>query len=118
VHPTCPASVHLSPCLAEKLWREQMRQRGKAKLALFCSFTHDLFQFCGSPFPTSEGRGFAPGPASRPAPPLPLVRGFPALRVLPADPTSTTASVFLWMVHSVGLLNRSPVKTVVDPQVS
>src|SRR5207247_5167234 len=59
-------------------------------------------------------RRWFPGPAPRPAPPLPLVRGFPGLRVLPADPTSTTASAFLWMVHSVGLLDRSPVKTVVD----
>src|SRR5262249_20521785 len=37
-----------------------------------------------------------------------------AQRTLPADPTSTTASAPLWMVHSVGLLDRSPVKTVVD----
>src|SRR5262249_2866729 len=55
-----------------------------------------------------------PRSPSRPAPPLPLVRGFPALRVLPADPTSTTTSAFLWMVRSVGLLDYLPVKTVVD----
>jgi len=47
-----------------------------------------------------------PCPSYRPAPLLPPVRGFPALRVLPADPTSTTASAFLWMVLSVGILDR------------
>ena len=36
-----------------------------------------------------------PGPATQPAPPLPHVRGFPALRVLPAGPTSTVAFIFL-----------------------
>src|SRR5215470_12840482 len=36
-----------------------------------------------------------PGPATQPAPPLPHVRGFPALRVLPAGPTSTVVFIFL-----------------------
>jgi hypothetical protein len=45
-----------------------------------------------------------PGPATQPAPLLPLVRGFPALRVLPASPTSTIASASLRMAHSVDIL--------------
>src|SRR5882762_6994789 len=94
--------------------REQMRQRGEAQRAVCRRLGRNLFQLCGHPLPTSERRGCVPGPAPRPAPPLPLVRGFPAPRVLPADPTSTTASAFLWLVHSVGLLDRLPVKTVVD----
>ena len=39
------------------------------------------------------------------APPLPHVRGFPALRVLPVGPTSTAASASLWMVLSVCILD-------------
>src|SRR6267378_7241000 len=93
--------------------REQMRQRGEAQRAVCLRFGRNLFQLCGHPLPTSERRGCGPGPAPRPAPPLPPVRGFPARRVLSADPTSTTASAFLWMVHSVGLLD-STFKTVVD----
>jgi hypothetical protein len=31
VHSACPPSVHLPPSLDEKLWRQQMRQRGEAK---------------------------------------------------------------------------------------
>ena len=45
-----------------------------------------------------------PGPATQPAPLLPHVRGFPALRVLPASPTSTVASISLRLVHSVDIL--------------
>ena len=45
-----------------------------------------------------------PGPATQPAPLLPHVHGFPALRVLPASPTSTVASVSLRLVHSVDIL--------------
>jgi hypothetical protein len=45
-----------------------------------------------------------PGPATQPASLLPHVRGFPALRVLPASPTSTVASVSLRLVHSVDIL--------------
>lgn len=37
-------------------------------------------------------------------PPLPHVRGFPTLRVLPVSPTPTTASACLWMVHSACVL--------------
>ncbi len=58
--------------------------------------------------------GDCPWPSSSTCSAASPVRGFPARRVLPADPTSTTASAFLWLVHSVGLLDRSPVKTVVD----
>jgi len=90
-----------------------MRQRGEAQRAVCLGLGRNLFQLCGHPHPTSERRGCIPGPAPRPAPPLPPVRGFPARRVLPADPTSTTALAFLWMVLSVGLLD-SPFKTVVD----
>src|SRR3984893_14808783 len=49
-------------------------------------------------------RECSPGPATQPAPPLPHVRGFPALRVLPASPTSTVASVSLRLVRSVDIL--------------
>ena len=54
------------------------------------AFRRYLFQLCGHPLllPRACRRCF-PGPASRSAPPLPHVRGFPALRVLPAGPTST-----------------------------
>ena len=38
------------------------------------------------------------------ATPLPHVRGFTTLRVLPAGPTSTAASASLWMVLSVCIL--------------
>src|SRR5215510_8245045 len=113
IHSACPAPVHLSPRFEEKRGREQMRQRREAQRAVCLGLGRNLFQLCGHPVPTSERRGCVPGPAPRPAPPLPPVRGFPARRVLPADPTSTTASAFLWMVHSVGLL-ESPPKTVVD----
>src|SRR5262249_8938332 len=113
VHSACAAPVHLPPGLDEKRWREQMRQRREAQCAVCLRLGRNLFQLCGHPTPTSERRGCGPGPASRPAPPLPRVRGFPARRVLPADPTSTTASAFLWMVHSVGLL-EAVLKTVVD----
>src|SRR5215469_5460134 len=52
-----------------------------------------------------------PGPAPQPASLLPHVHGFPALRVLPASPTSTVASVFLRLVHSVDILGPfSPVQ--------
>ena len=114
LRPACPASVHLLPGLDEKRWCQHMRQRREAKRAVFLGLGRDLFQLCRPPSPTSERRRCFPGSASRPAPPLPLVRGFPALRVLPADPTSTTTSAFLWMVRSVGLLDHLPVKTVVD----
>src|SRR5262249_55991823 len=43
-----------------------------------------------------------------------LGRGFPGGGMLWGDRISGTASVFLWMVHSIGLLDRSAVKTVVD----
>ena len=49
-----------------------------------------------------------PGPATQPAPPLSPVRGFPALRVLSASPTSTVASVSLRMVRSVDILGPLP----------
>src|SRR5262249_57364365 len=107
VHSAGAAPVHLPPGLTEKRGREQMRQRGEAQRTICLGFGRNLFQLCGHPVPTSERRGCVPGAAPRPAPPLPRVRGFPARRVLPADPTSTTASAFLWMVHSVGLLDRS-----------
>src|SRR5215469_11381339 len=45
-----------------------------------------------------------PGPATQPASLLPHVHGFPALRVLPASPTSTVASVSLRLIHSVDIL--------------
>ena len=45
-----------------------------------------------------------PESATQPAPPLPHVRGFPALRVLPAGPTSTGAFIFLRVVLSVDIL--------------
>src|SRR5215472_17848718 len=45
-----------------------------------------------------------PGPASQPASLLPHVHGFPALRVLPASPTSIVASVSLRLIHSVDIL--------------
>src|SRR5215472_5924464 len=45
-----------------------------------------------------------PGPATQPASLLPHVHGFPVLRVLPASPTSTVASVSLRLVHSVNIL--------------
>src|SRR5215472_9194530 len=45
-----------------------------------------------------------PGPATQPASLLPLVHGFPVLRVLPASPTSTVASVSLRLIHSVDIL--------------
>src|SRR5713101_6382270 len=106
VHSACAASVHLPPGLDEKRWREQMRQRGEAQRAVCRRLGRNLFQLCGHPSPTSERRGCVPGPAPRPAPPLPPVRGFPMRRVLPAHPTSTTASAFLRMVNSVGLLDR------------
>src|SRR5262249_11013812 len=107
VHAACAAPVHLPPGLDEKRWCQQMCQRGEAQRAVCLGLGRNLFQLCGHPVPTSERRGCVPGPAPRPAPPLPHVRGFPARRVLPADPTSTTASAFLWMVLSVGLLDRS-----------
>jgi hypothetical protein len=49
-----------------------------------------------------------PGPATQPAPLLPPVRGFPALRVLPASPTSTVAFVSLRLFHSVDILGPLP----------
>src|SRR5262249_55556652 len=78
VHSACPASVHLLPGLDEKRWCQQMRQRREAKRAVFLGLGRDLFQLCRPPSPTSERRRCFPGSASRPAPPLPLVRGFPA----------------------------------------
>src|SRR5437016_6235014 len=107
VHSARTAPVHLLPGLDEKRWCQHMRQRGEAQRAVCLGLGRNLFQLCGHPHPTSERRGCIPGPAPRPAPPLPPVRGFPARRVLPADPTSTTALAFLWMVHSVGLLDSS-----------
>lgn len=81
-----------------------MRQRGEAQLRFQLRFPNDLVQLCGHPFPSSVCRGCFPGPATQPAPPLPTGRGFPALRVLPASPTSTVAFAFLRMVLSVGIL--------------
>ncbi len=54
--------------------------------------------------PLSMCRECFPAPATQPAPLLPHVRGFPALRVLPASPTSTVASVSLRLVRSVDIL--------------
>jgi hypothetical protein len=51
-------------------------------------------------------RGCFPDQVVRSAPPLPHVRGSPALRVLPAGPTSTAVFASLRMVHSVGILDR------------
>ena len=42
------------------------------------------------------------------AQPLPLVHGFPMLRVLSVGPTSIAASAFLWMVLSVNILGLTP----------
>ncbi len=49
-------------------------------------------------------RGCFPEPATQPASLLPHVHGFPVLRVLPASPTSTVASVSLRLIHSVDIL--------------
>lgn len=46
--------------------------------------------------------------------PLPPVRGFPTLRVLPAGPTSTATSASLWMVLLVGVLHFFSMKIAVD----
>src|SRR5215470_11025213 len=116
VHSACTPPIHLLPRLNQKLRREQMRQRCESKSAVCLGSGRNLFQFCGHPSPISGYRRCFPGPASRPVPPLPPVRGFPALRVLSADPTSTTASAFLWMVLSVRILDPSFafIKTAVD----
>lgn len=53
-----------------------------------------------------------PRPVRPSASPLPHVRGFPALRVLPASPTSIAASVSLRFVHSENILVSS--KTAMD----
>ena len=45
-----------------------------------------------------------PRPATQPVPLLSHVRGFPALRVPPAGPTSTVAFIFLRIAHSVDIL--------------
>jgi len=57
-----------------------------------------------TPFSVSVCTGSVSPAQSHSAPPLPHVRGFPALRVLWASPTSTVASASLRMVLSVGLL--------------
>ena len=60
-------------------------------------------------------------PESQPssASPLPRVRGFPALRVLPVSPTSIAASVSLRFAHSVDILASSRLQWISQvPRVS
>src|ERR1017187_9453349 len=65
---------------------------------------HDPVQLCEHSSPTSGCRECFPEPATQPASLLPHVRGFPVLRVLPASPTSTVASVSLRLSLSVDIL--------------
>ena len=78
------------------------------EMAIRLRLRSDLVRLCGHLSPTSECRECFPRPATQPAPPLPHVRGFPALRVLSASPTSTVASVSLRLVHSVDILGPIP----------
>ena len=78
------------------------------EMAIRLRLRSDLVRLCGHLSPTSECRECFPRPATQPAPPLPHVRGFPALRVLSASPTSTVASVSLRLVHSVDILGPLP----------
>lgn len=90
-----------------------MGQRREPELRLCLCFDCDLIQFCGHPSPASGYRECFPGPASRPAPPLPHVRGFPARGVLPAGPTSIEASAFL-RLEPFGLRTRPAARTTMD----
>src|SRR6516164_6648386 len=59
-------------------------------------------------------RGCVPDPVVRSVPPLPHVRGSPALRVLPAGPTSTAAFASLRSDLSRWAYSINSIKTTVD----
>jgi hypothetical protein len=107
VDPTRPLPVHHSPGLPEECRREQMSQRRETRLPVQLGLPGYLTQLCGHRHPASVCAGGVALSQSRFAPPHPPVRGFPALRVLSAGPTSSVASVVLRMsirsTYSVGI---------------
>src|SRR5262245_19703806 len=87
--------VHQTPRFHEECRREQMSQRRETRLPVQLGLPGYLAQLCGRRHPASKCAGDVALNQYRFAPPYPHVRGFPALRVLSAGPTSSLASAVL-----------------------
>jgi len=95
VDPTRSMPVHQTPRFHEECRREQMSQRRETRLPVQLGLPDYLTQLCGHRSPASACAGDVALSQSRFAPPHPHVRGFPALRVLSAGPTSSIAFAVL-----------------------
>src|SRR6516225_5863843 len=95
VDPTRPVPVHHPPGFPEECRGEQVSQRRETRLPVQLGLPGYLAQLCGHRHPAADCAGDVALSQSRFAPPPPHVRGFPALRVLSAGPTSSLASAVL-----------------------